>query len=288
MMTFLLSAGAMIIVLLLIICIPLLTFRKKDTGAEELPQANIAIYRDQFKELEDELARGAISQNEYDESRLELERRVIEESVPEKQEEKPLLSPLPATRFELSDWKAATVQFNYHISVDGMLYSVPYEYIKKKVDIRVTDTTIEIFYNHNRIASHRRLKGRPGQYSTITEHMPADHQKYLEWNGDRFRKWAERIGINTYTAVNAILTSKSVEQQTYRSCMGLLKLAEKYSDALLEAACKKALSYTASPSYKSIKNLLVTGSEKLASEAIDTKTTHKAHGITRGADYYRR
>ena len=96
------------------------------------------------------------------------------------EDEKPLLSPLPATRFELSDWKTATVQFNYHISVDGMLYSVPYEYIKKKVDVKVTDTTIEIFYNHNRIASHRRLKGRPGQYSTITEHMPEDHQKYLE------------------------------------------------------------------------------------------------------------
>ena len=128
-------------------------------------------------------------------------------------EEKPLLAPLPATRFELSDWKTATVQFNYHISVDGMLYSVPYEYIKKKVDVKVTDTTIEIFYNHNRIASHRRLKGRSGQYSTITEHMPEDHQKYLEWNGDRFRKWAERIGINTYTAVNAILTSKGVEQK---------------------------------------------------------------------------
>ena len=203
-------------------------------------------------------------------------------------EEKPLLAPLPAARFELSDWKTATVQFNYHISVDGMLYSVPYEYIKKKVDVKVTDTTIEIFYNHNRIASHRRLKGRTGQYSTVTEHMPEDHQKYLEWNGDRFRQWAERIGINTYTAVNAVLTSKGVEQQTYRSCMGLLKLAEKYSDALLEAACKKALSYTASPSYKSIKNILVTGSDKLASKTTDTKTTQKARGITRGADYYRR
>ena len=75
------------------------------------------------------------------------------------EDEKPLLSPLPATPFELSDWKTATVQFNYHISVDGMLYSVPYEYIKKKVYVKVTDTTIEIFYNHNRIASHRRLKG---------------------------------------------------------------------------------------------------------------------------------
>ena len=70
--------------------------------------------------------------------------------------------------------------------------------------------------------------------------------------------------------------------------MGLLKLAEKYSDALLEVACKKALSYTSSPSYKSIKNILVTGSVKLESETTESTTTHKAHGITRGADYYRR
>ena len=170
-----------------------------------------------------------------------------------------------------------------------MLYSVPYEYIKKKVDVRVTEHTIEIFYNHNRIASHRRLTGRPGQYSTITEHMPQDHQRYLEWNGDRFRKWAERIGINTYTVVNAILTSKSVEQQTYRGCMGLLKLAEKYSARRLEAACQKALSYTASPSYKSIKNILVTGSDQTGSSGEDsTPEKQKAKGITRGADYYRR
>ena len=70
--------------------------------------------------------------------------------------------------------------------------------------------------------------------------------------------------------------------------MGLLQLTDKYSDALLEAACKKALSYTASPSYKSIKNILVTGSVNQESEISDSKTTHKAHGITRGADYYRR
>ena len=60
-------------------------------------------------------------------------------------EELPLLAKLPATPYELAEWKKATVQFNYHISVDGMLYSVPYEYIKRKVDVRVTDTIIEIF-----------------------------------------------------------------------------------------------------------------------------------------------
>ena len=143
-------------------------------------------------------------------------------------EELPLLAKLPATPYELVEWKQATVQFNYHISIGGMLYSVPYEFIKRKMDVRLTDTVVEIFYNHNRIASHRRLYGRKGQYSTVTEHMPEDHQKYLEWNGDRFRKLAERIGTNTCKVVNAILASQSVEQQSYRSCMGLLKLADKY------------------------------------------------------------
>ena len=203
-------------------------------------------------------------------------------------EELPLLAPLPATPYELAEWKQATVQFNYHISVEGMLYSVPYEYIKRKVDVRITDKTIEVFYNHNRIASHRRLYGRKGQYSTIVEHMPEDHQKYLEWNGDHFRKWAERIGSNTYQVVDAILTSKRVEQQTYKSCMGLLKLADKYSVERLEAACNKALSYTATPSYKSIKNILTTGQDKSQSELDKLETTHNNYGITRGAGYYGR
>lgn len=200
-------------------------------------------------------------------------------------EELPFLTPLPTTSYELAEWKQATVQFNYHISLDGMLYSIPYEYIKRKVDVRVTDRVIEIFYNHNRIASHKRLYGRKGQYSTIIRHMPPDHQKYLEWDGDRFRKWAERIGDNTSLAVNAILTSRRVEQQTYKSCMGLLKLADKYSEQRLEAACNKALSFTANPSYKSIKNILVTGiKEKL--EQQQGQSTPNKYGITRGARYY--
>ena len=201
-------------------------------------------------------------------------------------EEKPLLAPLPATSFEIAEWKLATVQFNYHISVDKMFYSVPYQYLKNKVDVRVTGTTIEVFYHHERIASHHRLYGRPGQYSTIVAHMPQDHQKYLEWNGERFRKWAVSIGINTSKAVHAILTSGRVEQQSYRSCMGLLKLADKYSPAQLEKACEKALSYTEKPSYKSIKNLLAVMKELPESRDVKESTADAPRGITRGARYY--
>lgn len=204
-------------------------------------------------------------------------------------EELPLLAPLPTAPYELAEWKQATVQYNYHISVYGMLYSVPYEYIKRVVDVRITDTTIEVFYNHNRIASHKRLYGRKGQYSTIIQHMPEDHQKYLEWNGDRFRKWAEKVGPNTYKVINAVLTSKSVEQQTYRGCMGILRLADRYSAGKLESACERALTYTSSPSYKSVKNILAAEVEGSATgDSKPEERTHKAHGITRGADYYRR
>lgn len=203
-------------------------------------------------------------------------------------EELPLLAPLPANRYEMAEWKQATVQFNYHVCVNGMHYSVPYEYIGKKVDVRVTGSVIEIFYNQSRIASHKHLYGRKGQYSTITEHMPKDRQEYLEWNGNRFRKWAERIGTNTYKVIDGILHSKSVEQQSYKACMGLLKLAEKYSPVQLEAACQTALTYTGTPSYKSISNLLAT--EKGSGNTLQTtrESTKSSYGITRGAAYYRR
>lgn len=197
------------------------------------------------------------------------------------------MAPLPATPFEFAEWKLATVQFNYHIAVDKMYYSVPYQYIKNKVDVRVTDTTIEIFYNHNRIASHHRLYGRLGQYSTTEEHMPEDHRKYLEWDGDRFRRWGEQIGPSTARVIDAILTSGRIEQQSYRSCMGLLKLVDKHTSVKLEAACKKALEYTGKPSYKSIKDLLTNLKDKLPDSSLtEIEGTPKSNGITRGARYY--
>ena len=144
----------------------------------------------------------------------------------------------------------------------------------------------EIFFNHDRIASHRRLYGRSGQYSTVSEHMPEDHQKYLEWNGDRFRRWADQIGANTLKVVDLILTSGKIEQQSYRSCMGLLKLKDKYSSGRLEKACEKALSYSNHPSYKSIKNLLA-AMKQSSEEALSEETAEqKPRGITRGAGYY--
>ncbi|MFZ3372677.1 MAG: IS21 family transposase [Desulfitobacteriaceae bacterium] len=204
------------------------------------------------------------------------------------EEEKATLLHLPSTPYELAVWKIATVQFNYHIAVDKMHYSVPYEYIKHKVDVRITRNVVEVFFNNHRICSHPRLHGRPGQYSTVTEHMPEDHQKYTTWNSERFISWAKSTGEYTTVVVKAILSSHWVEQQGYKSCMALLKLADKYSVSRLEAACEKALSYTPNPSFKSIHTILQTGQDKIVKEEQVNTTDSSSFGFTRGADYYRR
>jgi hypothetical protein len=189
----------------------------------------------------------------------------------------------------LATWKIATVQFNYHIAVDKMHYSVPYEYIKHKVDVRITRNIIEVFFNHLRICSHPRLYGRPGQYSTVTDHMPEDHKKYTQWNADRFISWGKSVGPNTEITVRAILSSYRVEQQGFKSCMALLKLADKYSLPRLEAACAKALSYTPRPGYKNIKTILTTGQDKVTVEEVKlSKEDSATYGLTRGAAYYGR
>jgi len=205
-------------------------------------------------------------------------------------EEKSFLLPLPAKSFELATWKIATVQYNYHIAVENQIYSVPYEYIKQKVDVRITRNVIEVFFEGQRISSHPRQYGRNGQYSTIEAHMPPDHQKYVSWNGERFRNWAEKIGANTATVVNSFLTNHKIEQQGYKACMALLKLADKYSIGRLEAACTKAIYYTPVPSLKSIQAILRSGQDKAVENENLAKTPSKTseYGFTRGAEYYKR
>jgi len=198
--------------------------------------------------------------------------------------ERASLLPLPKNAYEMASWKTAKVSFNYHIEVDGRYYSVPYEYIKRQVDVRVTRNMVEVFYEGTRICSHIRLYDRQDRYSTQEAHMPPNHQQYTKWSGDRFRNWADKIGPQTTTVIESILTGYKVEQQGYRACMALLKLSESYTPERLEAACDKALFYTPRPSYKSIQTILKSGADRPPESAAPVSPS--THGFTRGADYY--
>jgi len=201
--------------------------------------------------------------------------------------DKPALRPLPAHRFEIADVVFRTVGDNYHIEYADFYYSVPYTMHKEKVTLRATSAMIEIFNkDHVRVASHeRRYIASDGRYVTNEDHMPANHKvvhQSRQFDGNRYRSWAEKIGENTYFIIDSLLSSGKVEEQGYRSCMGVLQLSKKYSEARLEAACKRAR-LIGSHTYSTINGMLKNGMENGIKG--DPKPTPEHENI-RGSGYY--
>lgn len=202
------------------------------------------------------------------------------------EEEKSFLLPLPASPYEMAVWSTATIQPDYLITVEKCKYSVPYEFIGHTVDIRYTSKTIEVFFQNNRIASHVRRYGICDP-QILPEHMPDNHRKFLTWNKDTFLDWAETVGQSTLAVMKAFLSSYKVEQQSYKSCGALMKLADRYSVTRIEGACSRALSYTPNPSLRSIKTILNTGQDKVKPNKQATKPQPSGrYGFTRGAEYF--
>lgn len=197
--------------------------------------------------------------------------------------DKPALKSLPATPYQLAYWKKATVHLDYHVEVEGYYFSVPYTLVKKKLDIRYTASTVECFYRGNRIASHLRDDRR--RHTTIKEHMPLKHQKYLEWTPERFIRWAAKIGPETACLTETLLAKRTHPQQAYRSLLGILRLGKSYGEPRLEAACNRALNIGAL-SYRSIESILKSGLDQKPLQRKTKDIQPVKHQNIRGAGYY--
>ena len=200
--------------------------------------------------------------------------------------DKPALKPLPLHRFTYAEWSRAKVNIDYHIEVDHHFYSVPYQLIHERLDVRLTDTTVEVLFKGRRIALHCRSYVR-GKYTTLREHMPKAHQQHLEWTPSRLIHWAGQIGPQTQNLVSLILESRPHPEQGYRSCLGLLRLEKRYSTERLEAACARALAFKAY-SYKNVESILKKGLDQqpLSASSPQTRLPLFEHENLRGREYY--
>jgi transposase len=198
-----------------------------------------------------------------------------------KELDKPVLRPLPLKQYEFAAWKKATVNIDYHIEVNMSYYSVPYKLVKKKVDVRITANTVEILFGGKRVASHIRTY-KKGVFSTIFEHMPKAHQKYFQ-TPSIIVDWAKKCGKSALELVEAITKSKPHPEQGYRECLGIMRLANRYGNERVEAACKRALSVGAIR-YKSVRSILEKGLDKAPLEEITTSAI--THENIRGKSYY--
>ncbi|HVI40605.1 MAG TPA: IS21 family transposase, partial [Anaerovoracaceae bacterium] len=155
--------------------------------------------------------------------------------------DKPALKPLPAARYEYADWTDAKIAFNYHVEYQGFFYSVHYSNIGKTSRVRATASVIEIFVDGVRIAAHKKNFNTHKRYTTLPEHMPESHKAVTGWSSERYLSWAEKIGPQTRYLVANILDSREYPVQTYRACMGIMRLASDYPAEAVEAASKEAI-----------------------------------------------
>jgi len=167
---------------------------------------------------------------------------------------------------------------------DKHYYSVPYQFIRKKVKLLYSNSQVEVYYKYNRIALHQRIK-KPYSYTTITEHLASTHKFITEWTPQRFINWAESIDGNVKEYILHILDKKQHPEQAYKSCMGVLSLVKKVGEERLTNACKRAIEYNMY-SYKTVQNILERGLDQVDKDD-QPEHTLPEHNNIRGNNYYK-
>lgn len=202
------------------------------------------------------------------------------------EDEKQSLSPLPQSRFEIKYQSFAKVMQNGHVqlSKDKHYYSVPYQFLKKKVKILYTTSTVEIFHKYNRIALHKR-NYKPYVYTTVASHLASSHQFVADWSASRFIDWASKIDQSVKQYIIHIIDSRTHEEQAYKSCLGILNFEKKVGKERLINACKRGLEFKIY-SYKSIEKILENHLDKVDFEKEEISSKLPEHSNIRGKQYY--
>lgn len=202
-------------------------------------------------------------------------------------EEQAFMKPLPNQRYELATWNPnIKVGTDYLVSDGRNKYSVPFDLIGEKVDIRLTSSTVEVFFHGSRVATHVRKSMAQREPIVNENHMAPEHRKYLNYNRDDFTVWAKSVGESTEKTVTYFLTAGKEPEQGFKYCASLTKLAEKYGKNKLETACTEVFKHTTAPSLRLISTILKNGFVKPEEKKSEVKENPNAYGITRGAAYF--
>jgi transposase len=199
--------------------------------------------------------------------------------------DQPALKPLPQHPFSLATWKQAKVNLDYHIEVEHHYYSVPYQFVRHEVRVKVSESLVEVFHDAQRIAMHERSRVCY-RHSTKPEHMPPAHWAYKTQSQQQFLAWAGQIGPYTTQQVQAILAQKDYEEQAFRSLRGVQQLATTYGAARLEAACRYAQVFGL-VGLRRLRSLLQTNLDQAPLPETDTPhVIPGTHDNVRGQPYY--
>lgn len=231
-------------------------------------------------ELNKQLQTELVKYNEYLMVTYQASRRKLFVDLEEQ-----YLQSLPPTLYQIKYYKQAKVQkMGYiYLSETKNYYSVPHRYIGKQVELQYNKDIIEIYYQSDRIASHKR-DYRPGQYVTIKEHMSSTHQFYNDWSPEYFFNLAKNIGPETSEYISLLIKQQEYPETGYKQALGIISLKKAFDKQRIENACTIALNHDRY-SYRTIKRILENNMDK----AIESKTIQlfiPIHMNIRGPEAY--
>ena len=195
------------------------------------------------------------------------------------QTERSALASLPARPYEYASWKKAKVHLDYHIELERGYYSVPYRLIGKSVDVRMTAHMLEVFHAGQLVAAHWRTRIQ-GRFHTLEGHRPAAHSAMVDRNIERLLQRAARIGTATREVIAQQAANRRHPEETLRAGLGILRLAQDFSDAALERACERAIELRVY-SYRTVRTLISAPEPAQTQASLDL-----AHENLRGASYF--
>lgn len=160
--------------------------------------------------------------------------------------EREALKPLPRERFPFFFEVERQVHRDGHVEVDKAFYSVPPEYLGRRVLVRWDSRMVRV-YSHHRVGPLKRIavhvKREPGRFSTDPNHIASEKICYVE----RGAKWLLRkirlIGPQAGAWAEAMLKERGIPG--VRVLAGLLSLAGKHAATAIDQACGTALSHHA-------------------------------------------
>jgi hypothetical protein len=200
--------------------------------------------------------------------------------------EKEYLQPLPSQAYEIRLFKRLKVQkMGYiYLSDDKHYYSVPYRYIGEYTEVQYNSTTVEIYLNKQRIATHQR-DYRNSKYTTIQNHLSSSHKAYSQWSLEFFQTKAKRIGNHTLKYITEMILQRPYPEVAYKQALGITLLTRQYPVERIDSACKRALGHH-KHTYHIIENILKKGLDKEEFEQVN-KLHIPNHQNIRGRDTYK-
>jgi transposase len=145
------------------------------------------------------------------------------------------LLPLPPQPWEPALWTTARVQADCHLRAGGAGYSVPHQYVGRRLEVRLGTRVVEIYDGPSLVTTHpRQTQGR----ATRLDHYPEAGQAFLRSTPRVCLERAALVGPHTAALVQALLEPPALIR--LREVHALLRLLEHYDADRVEVACQRA------------------------------------------------